>query len=217
MTTGKTDQTAPIVTTLPGPAYYMCGLTFDGTLLWHSDQDAKMVYAIDPGDGHVIRQFDCAKVRADLTYDGRLLCQVGGRPKRVVLLEPEDGSVVGEKPVPPASGRLTGLEWSQDGFWMILRGPTTVQLRDHETMTVRRQFPAMGEFPSGLTYADGVVVYGDFEEGTLHAMDPASGKHLGSASTGSKPTGLTWDGRHLWYCDFPATSFRAIALASVLD
>lgn len=211
-----TDTTAHIVRTLPGPSDYMCGLTFDGTLLWHSDQDAAKVYAVDPGDGRVVREFDCQKVRADLAHDGRWLCQVGGRPKRVVLLDPENGAVVGEKAVLPASGRLTGLESSAEGFWMILRGPTTVQLRDHETMTVQREFPAMGESPSGLTYADGVVVYGDFDDGTLYAMDPHTGEHLGSVPTGGRPTGLTWDGEHVWFCDFPTRSFRAVAPASVL-
>jgi outer membrane protein assembly factor BamB len=203
------------VTTLPGPAGYMCGLTFDGSLLWHSDQDAARIFAIDPADGRVVRQFGCEHVRADLTYDGKLLCQVGGRPKRVVLIDPETGEAVGEKPVLPSSGKLTGLEMGPEGFWMVLRDPTTVQLRDYESMTVQREFPAKGESPSGLTYAGGVVVYGDYDEGSLYAMDSRTGEHLGSLSVGSSPTGIAWDGEHVWYCDFPARSFRAVTLDSL--
>ncbi|ONI76341.1 hypothetical protein ALI144C_37430 [Actinosynnema sp. ALI-1.44] len=215
MPAGKIE-TAPIVTTLPGPAGYMCGLTFDGTLLWHSDQDAERVFAIDPADGSVVNEFGCTMVRADLAHNGRLLCQVGGRPKRVVLIDPATGAVVGEKPVLPSSGRLTGLESSAAGFWMILRGPTTVELRDPQTMEVIKAFPALGESPSGLTYADGVIVYGDYDDAVLHAMDSSTGAHLGTVAVPGRPTGITWDGRHLWYCDFAARSFRATELGSVL-
>jgi outer membrane protein assembly factor BamB len=215
MTTGKIEN-APIVTTLPGPAGYMCGLAFDGTLLWHSDQDAERIFAVDPADGSVVRSFACTKVRADLTHDGEVLCQVGGRPKRVVLIDPATGTIAGEKPVLPPSGRLTGLEHSAAGFWMILRGPTTVELRDPLTMEVQKSFPALGESPSGLTHADGVIVYGDYDDAVLHAMDSTNGTHLGTVPVAGRPTGLTWDGKHVWYCDFAARSFRAIDLESVL-
>ncbi|HEX6869801.1 MAG TPA: hypothetical protein VF163_01775 [Micromonosporaceae bacterium] len=194
----------------------MCGLTWDGTQLWHSDQDAETIYAVDPRTGAISRQFPCPHVRADLAFDGTYLLQVGDRPKQLVLIEPTTGEVVGSRPVPPASGRLTGTELGPEGIWMVLRGPTVVQLREYPTMEVTREFPAAGESPSGLTYAAGVVVYGDFDDGVLRAIDPASGEHLGQLAVPGRPTGVTWDGRLLWYCDFPARSFRAVSLSSVL-
>lgn len=216
MTIYSDSGTVEVLHTLPGPGGYMCGLTWDGGRLWHSDQEAEMIYAIDPRDGTVTRQYPCPDVRADLAFDGERLLQVGGRPKRLVQVDPGTGEVVGSKPVLPASGRLTGTELGPEGIWLLLRGPTVVQLRDYASMEVIRELPAQGESPSGLTYAAGVVVYGDFDDGVLRAMDASTGEHLAQMAVPGRPTGITWDGERLWYCDFPARSFRAVELAPVL-
>ncbi|GAA4447436.1 hypothetical protein [Phytohabitans houttuyneae] len=216
MTPRQDTALAEVIRTIPAPSAYMCGLTWDGTRLWHSDQDVETIYAVDPRDGTVTLEFPCPHVRADLAFDGASLLQVGGRPKQLVLVDPTTGEVTGMKPVPPASGRLTGVEMGPEGIWMLMRAPTVVQLRDYATMDVIREFPAFGESPSGLTYAAGTVVYGDFDDGVLRAMDPRTGTPLGEAPVPGRPTGLTWDGERLWYCDFPGRSFRAIALGSLV-
>jgi hypothetical protein len=202
--------------TLPLPGTYPCGLTWDGTHLWHSDQVAGEIYAIDPATGAVVRTLSCPSVRADLTFDGRWLCQVGMRPKRLVLIDPRTGAQGGLRRVLPASGRLTGVESGPEGMWMCLRGPTVLQLRDYPDMIVRREFPATGAEPSGLTHADGVVVHGDYVERRILATDPASGAVLGSVAVPGNPTGLTWDGEHVWYCDFPGRRACALRLDDVL-
>jgi outer membrane protein assembly factor BamB len=214
--TGATTRTATTIRILPGPGSYMCGLTWDGTHLWHSDQDARRIYAIDPADGSVVREHPCAWVRADLAHDGARLHQVGGRPKRMVVVDPGDGRVLEHHRVHPESGRLTGAEFGPEGLWMCLRGPTVVQLRDPTAARVLREFPARGSSPSGLTYARGVVVYGDHTDAVLHAMDARTGRHLGTLALDGHPTGLAWDGEHLWYCDFPSRSFRALAPSELL-
>ena len=200
--------------TIPAPARYLCGLTWDGTWLWHSDQEAERIYAIDPGTGAVVRQFPCPYVRADLAYDGHRLVQVGGRPKRLVLIDPETGELDSEKPVLPPSGRLTGTEFGPEGLWLVLRGPTVVQLRDYASMEVLREYPGPGDSPSGLTYAGGVVVYGDFDDGVLHSIDPDTGTHLGTAALAGHPTGITCDGDRLWYCDFSGRRLTALDLTA---
>src|SRR5262245_21927179 len=175
MTTRHDTPAAEVLRTIPAPSAYLCGLTWDGTWLWHSDQDAEMIYAVDPREGTVVRRFPCQHVRADLAFDGTRLLQVGERPKRLVLIDPTTGEVVGRKAVLPASGRLTGTELGPEGIWLLLRDPTVVQLRDYASMEVIREFPTAGESPSGLTYAAGVIVYGDFDDGVLRAMDPGTG------------------------------------------
>lgn len=215
MSSPVTASPIEVVRSLPGPAGYMCGLTWDGRWLWHSDQDAARIYAIDPTDGAVRRSFTCRRVRADLTYAEGLLCQIGGRPKRIVLVDPASGEIVGTKPVLPANGRVTGLELGPEGMWLCLRAPAVVQLRDYATMTVRREHPVTGA-PSGLTYAEGHVLYAEFEEGLLHAVDAATGKPRATVRVQGHPTGLTWDGELVWYCDFAARRFKAVRLADVL-
>jgi outer membrane protein assembly factor BamB len=200
----------------PTPGDYPCGLTWDGHLLWHSDQTAGFICAIDADTGSVAHTIGCPDVRADLTFDGTRLCQVGGRPKRLVIVEPWTGSVVGHKEILPASGRVTGVELGPEGLWMCLREPMVVQLRHYSSMRVRREFPVPGSSPSGLTYADGLVVYGEFDSGTLHSIDPATGAHIASVEVEGRPTGLAWDGDRLWYCDFPGQAIRSIDRASLV-
>jgi streptogramin lyase len=212
MTPHETKATSPLIRILPAPATYLCGLTWDGTRLWHSDQEARKIYALSPATGTVLREFPCVWVRADLTHDGTHLCQVGGRPKRIVLVDAETGTVKGHKEVAPASGRLTGLELAPDGLWMCLRGPTVVQLRDYTTMTVLREYPVPGDSPSGLTVAGDLIVYGDVAEAVLRTLDSRTGKITGVISVPGRPTGLTWDGRQLWYCDFPGRAIRSLGL-----
>jgi|HubBroStandDraft_5_1064220.scaffolds.fasta_scaffold00623_11 hypothetical protein len=198
------------------PADYPCGLTWDGAHLWHSDQDAASIYAIDRMTGVVVRTFSCDLVRADLTFDGSMLGQVGGRPKRLVLVDPETGEVTGHREISPPSGRVTGVEIGPEGLWACLRAPTVVQLRSYPAMQVTREFAVPGDGPSGLTYADGLVIYGEYEASMLHAIDSADGSYLGSTRVDGRPTGIAWDGTRLWYCDFPGRAIRAIDRDSLL-
>lgn len=216
--TERAEAAVPVVASRPGPARYMCGLTWDGERLWHSDQGAGTIYAIDPDDGTVVRTLDCPSVRADLTWHDGLLCQVGGRPKRIVLVDPVGGGVVGERQVLPASGRLCGVEAAPegDGMWMGLRAPAVIQLRDAVTMAVRRELDVDG-LPSGLTYVDGVVLYSEFEHGTIRAVDATTGAMLAVARVPGRPVGMTWDGGHVWYCDFAARRFNAVRLDDLLS
>ena len=214
MTSGPAQAIAPVVRAVPGPGRYMCGLTWTGGYLWHSDQEAGKIYAIDPADGTVAATLDCPQARADLTCHDGLLCQVGGRPKRLLVIDPATGQLAGQKEVPPPSGRLCGIEMGPEGMWMCLRDPSVVQLRDYATMSVLREYPVPGE-PSGLTYADGVVVYSEFQAGLMHAFDTRSQTMLGTTAVRGHPTGTTWDGTLLWYCDFRAREFAAVELGAV--
>lgn len=215
MTIPGVDTTLPIVRELPAPGTYLCGLTHDGEHFWHSDQEAGEIYALDPATGAVVRTLSCRRVRADLTVGGGALCQVGGRPKRILLIDPDSGRVVAEREVAPASGRLCGVEASGVMMWMGLRAPSVVQLRDVETMAVRREFAVPGT-PSGLTVAGDVVIYADFEAALLRAVDGRSGRLLGEALVEGRPVGLTWDGALLWYADFAGRRLVAVRMADLL-
>jgi sugar lactone lactonase YvrE len=215
MTSWPTGTNVPVLTALPAPGTYLCGLTWDGALLWHSDQEAGTIVAVDPATGSVVHTLSCSRVRADLAYHHGRLCQVGGRPKRILLVDPETGDIVDQKQVPPPSGRLCGIEMGPEGMWMCLRKPAVVQLRDFDTMSVQRELPVQGD-PSGLTYVAGVVLYSDFEAGLIRAVDTVTGELLAVVQVAGRPTGLTWDGKQLWYCDFPARQFTAISLDDVL-
>jgi outer membrane protein assembly factor BamB len=213
---GKQSITGADPNSLPTPGRYLCGLTWDGEQLWHSDQEAARIYAIDRATGRVTRTYRCDDVRADLAFDGSMLCQVGGRPKQLVLVDPASGDVTGRRKILPASGRVTGVEFGPEGLWLVLREPNVVQLRDYPAMTVQREYRVPGEGPSGLTYADGIILFGEFNTAMLHAIEAGTGAHIASAEVQGHPTGLTWDGERVWYCDFGARMLRALDLADLL-
>jgi glutamine cyclotransferase len=216
MTSWPTRRKVPVLSSLPAPGNYLCGLTWDGEYLWHSDQGAGTIVAVDPADGSVVRTLDCPRVRADLAYHDGWLCQVGGRPKRILLIDPKTGDIVDEKQVSPPSGRLCGIEMGPEGMWMCLRDPPVVQLRDFDTMSVQRELPVVNS-PSGLTYVDGMVLYSEFEAGMVRAVDTMTGTILAAVPVAGHPTGMTWDGEQLWYCDFEARQFKAIRLDDVAN
>lgn len=213
----ETDRppAVPCARSIPAASAYLCGLTYDGRRLWQSDQDEGRIYALDPARGERLRTLSCPKVRADLTYHDGRLWQVGGRPKRLILLDPETGEVVAERAVDPPSGRLCGVEAGPEGLWMCLRGPSVVQLRDFADLSVQREFPVPAE-PSGLTRAPGLVIYSEFETGIVRAFDTRTEEMVGEVAVEGHPTGLTWDGYQVWYCDFEARRIRSIRLADLL-
>lgn len=205
----------PVARSVPAPGRYLCGLTHDGRYLWHSDQEAGKLFAVHPAHGEMVREVSNPRVRADLAFHDGLLHQIGGRPKRLVLIDPETGREVGEKPVDPPSGRVTGVEAAPEGLWLCLRAPSVAQLRDPRTMEVLREFPIEGE-PAGLTWAGGRVLYAEFETGVLRAVDDTTGEPVAEVTLEGHPTGLTWDGYQLWYCDFEARRLKSVRLAEVL-
>jgi hypothetical protein len=215
MTSSDRSATVPVVRSLPAPGEYLCGLGWDGRLLWHSDQAAGEIYALDPSDGRVERTLGCPRLRADLTCHEGLLWQVGGRPKRLLLIDPVSGADVGERPVVPASGRLCGVEAAPEGIWLGLRAPAVVQLRDTATLRVRRQFPVDGQ-PSGLTVHGDVVLYADFEESLIRAVDTATGELRAAVPVEGRPVGMTWGDDLLWYGDFAARRLKALRPDDVL-
>jgi hypothetical protein len=194
--------------TLPSPGTYLCGLAWDGTNFWHSDQLAGTMYALDPVDGSVLRAFPCPGARADLTYGEGLLYQIGERPKRLLVIDPATGELVGRKPIKPSNGLVCGVEWAPEGFWLCLRRPGRIQLRDVATMTIQQEFLVDGS-PSGLTVAGRTVYYSDFEGQNLRGYDTVSGEQVFYADVPGRPTGMTYDESDIWYADFPAKLFRA--------
>jgi outer membrane protein assembly factor BamB len=204
------------VTSIPGPSEYMCGLTWSGTRLWHSDQQAGQLYALDREDGRVQRQLRCASVRADLAWSGTHLWQIGMRPKRFLVLAEDDGAQVGRVAITPSNGRVTGAEFAPDGIWMLLRAPQVLQLRTvvGDQTEIVRELGVPGEHPSGLTYADGTVYYGDFDQRLIRGLDVSTGEVVLEYPTAGSPTGLAWDGELLWYCDFQARRLRALDVSA---
>lgn len=190
------------------PGTHLCGLAWDGENLWHSDAATDAVYALDPATGEVRARFACPSVRTGITWTGELLVQIVGRPKRLCYLR-RDGEIVGYRPLDPPGERFCGIEADGPALWLGLEHPGAVELRDGHTLQTRRAFAVEGDV-AGLTLAPGVVVYADHRAGLVRAVHAGTGELLGRRRVAGAPTGLTWDGTLLWYCDYDAREICAV-------
>jgi hypothetical protein len=65
----------------PAPGSHLCGLTWDGSQMWHSDAGTSTIYAIDPASGEIRAKIPCPGVRTDLTWTGAHLIKTVEQPK----------------------------------------------------------------------------------------------------------------------------------------
>jgi streptogramin lyase len=183
---------------LPAPGRHLCGLAWDGEALWHSDAGTETIYRLDPTDGRVLRELPCPAVRTCLSWDGRLW-QVAGRPKALRCLDPETGEVLGELPLP--SEDCCGIEVDGDEFWVSWVEGERIERRHLSDGAFIAAFPAERRV-AGITFALGLLWYAVDEHGIVVAVEAATGRERLRERVEGTPTGLTWDGKRLWYADF---------------
>lgn len=199
---------------IPVRALKLCGLTWSGEFLWFSEAVSNQLMALDPHTGEVEHRIACPGVRTDLTTMDGLLVQVVGDERRLRVVDPQDGRCVGEMPNPRPGHQLSGLEATRDGLWLGYEDLRLVELRDRRTFdlidTYKVKYPV-----AGLTVSDHYVAYADHRAGTVNMFDLDSRRDVASYSVAGNPTGITWDGRRIWYCDFTTLQLRAIEVPGI--
>lgn len=199
---------------IPVRAIDPCGLTWSGELLWFSESVSDQILAIDPGTGAVVHRVPCPEVRGDLTTIAGKLVQVVGDRLALRFLDPSTGELVQELPNPRPGNRLCGLEATSVGIWFgyadlrtaELRSPIDLELID--TVHLRRQV-------AGLTASDRYVAYSHRQTGTINLVDIERGREVASYDVAGNPTGVTWDGTRIWYCDWGTLQIRAIEVLGI--
>lgn len=195
-------------------AIKLCGLTWSGEYLWYSEAVSSQIAALDPHSGKVIRRLDCPGVRTDLTtIDGRLM-QVAGDERALRLIDPETGEWLGELPNPRPGNVLCGLEATRHGIWLGYEDLRQVDLRDPHGLGLIETFPVRHSI-AGLTVSDNYLVYADHHAATINLYDVARRRELASYSVAGNPTGVTWDGSRVWYCDYTTLQLRAIEVPGI--
>ncbi|WP_320066142.1 hypothetical protein [Micromonospora sp. RTGN7] len=201
---------AESVRDIPVPARRLCGLAWSGQFLWFSEADQGRIMAVDPIAGTVERRIDCPDVRTDLaTRDGHLLQVVGGE-RALRAIDPDSGAIVAETPAPRPGHKLCGLEVSRHGTWFGYEDLGLIDLRDGDGRLLKTI--AVTGAVAGLTVSDRHLVYADHPAGSVTVVDLASGLEVVSYAVTGNPTGLTWDGSRIWYCDYTTSHLRAVTL-----
>ncbi|WP_026421241.1 hypothetical protein [Actinokineospora inagensis] len=202
---------AGIVRDLPLQALELCGVTWSGEFLWYSESFTGRIAAIDSLTGDQAGEIACADIRADLTtLDGSLL-QVVGAGRDLRMLDPDDGHVVAEFANPRPGHTLTGLEAGRDGLWLGYQDLKVLDLRDPSDFHLIDCVPVRRP-PSGVTVSDGFVVYSDHRGSMITLVNPDDHREQVSVRVWGNPTGLTWDGSLIWYCDHATLQLRAVEL-----
>jgi len=198
---------------IPVRALKLCGLTWSGEFLWFSEAVSNSIMALDPATGEVERRLSCAGVRTDLTTLSGNLVQVVGEHRALRVIAPDNGDTLMELPNPRPGNVLCGLEAARDGIWFGYEDLRVLDLRDEhgaliDTIPISRPV-------AGLTVSDHYLAYSDYRAGTINLVDIRLRREVASYDVAGNPTGITWDGSRIWYCDYTTLQLRAIEVPGI--
>jgi len=69
---------------------------------------------------------------------------------------------------------------------------------------------------AGVTVTDQHIAYSSYKAANIHLLDPGTKKVVATIRVEGNPTGITWDGQFLWYCDHTNVALRAIEVSQFL-
>lgn len=192
----------PINKSIQCPGRQLAGLTWDGKSLWVTDCGEGVLVRFSP-EGSLLGRLPCQDATTGLTYKDDALWQVvhDGQLRK---LRTDTGQSALHS-IASYHGELCGIEWTPKGLWMGYAGvqESTLRLVGHDGATCVTEIPLVG-IVSGVTAIDhDSVLWADYAASSVTMMSVSSGLTLGVFDLNGHPTGITWDGNHLWYCDEP--------------
>ncbi|MBV9445844.1 MAG: hypothetical protein JO345_08110 [Streptosporangiaceae bacterium] len=205
---------AGTVRDIPVRALKLCGLTWTGEYLWYSEAVQNHIAALDPVSGEIMQRIPCPGVRTDLTSIGGNLVQIAGENRVLRVIAPDSGDVIRELPNPRPGNVLCGLEATRHGVWLGYEDLRVVDLRGADGLRLIDSFPVRHPI-AGLTVSDDYLAYSDYRAGTINLVDLSDHHEVVSISVHGNPTGITWDGSLIWYCDYATFQVRAIEVPGI--
>ena len=203
----------------PGPQPN--GIQAAGAGLWCIDQVDLKVYLLDWATGATLQEFQTATQHSSgITLDGDgNLWITSTWELDVVKIDPRTGMELARYPDPGAGltaqaeqagpdGTRTGshgIEWRAGRIYLAAPPTQRLHVMDAATWEQLRTLPVPGLRPHGLGWNhDGRLWIADTSAGTVHAMDPETGRihDVFRVAEPDEVHGLTVrDGHEIWYCD----------------
>ena len=208
----------------PGPQPN--GIQAAGAGLWCIDQVDLKVYLLDWATGATLQEFQTATQHSSgITLDGDgNLWITSTWELDVVKIDPRTGMELARfpdaggsasprrpsRPVATASRNGTrtgshGIEWRAGKIYLAAPPTQRLHVMDAATWEQLRTLPVPGLRPHGLGWNhDGRLWIADTSAGTVHAMDPETGRihDVFRVAEPDEVHGLTVrDGHEIWYCD----------------
>jgi len=181
------------------------GLAWDGTNLWASDDNKKLIYKLNPSTGEVKSSFSSHTYNIrGLAWDGSNLwiIEISGSASIIHKLNPNNGEIVSSFTIP--NSYLHGITWDGTNLWVA--DAKSDDRRDR----IYKLNPATGDVINSLSSPAGKNTLGLAWDGTnlwvadegskrIYKLNPATGEVISSLSSpAGAPWGLTWDGTYLW-------------------
>jgi glutamine cyclotransferase len=199
---------------IPVHALKLCGLTWSGENLWFSEGILNQIIAVDPVTGEVVQRISCPGVRTDLTTLAGRLVQVVGDERTLRVIDPESGDTAAVLANPRPGAVLSGLEATRYGVWFGYEDLQVIDLRSADGLRLIDTIPVRAQ-PAGVTVSDNYIVYADYRGGTINLVDVHEGREVACYDVAGNPTGVTWDGSRIWYCDHTTLQLRAITVPGI--
>ena len=184
------------------------GLAFDGSYLYCGiyGVNGGWIYRIDPATGTYTPFFVGEQEDAfGLTYDGQHLWttdHVGSSTTPAFAMKLDwNGDILSQFDMP--DHYMSGIAYDNGDFWVARYYDDPGHLyKVSETGMVIHQFDGPDDQPWDLAMQDGNIWIADYYGNMLYYVDSATGSVISSnPSEGEDPSGIVWDGKHLWYCD----------------
>lgn len=198
------------------PGTSLCGLTWDGSYLWHSDGTTDLIYRLDPLTGETLGRVDCAQVRTELVYEGGVLWQIAGQPKRIVKIDPESGNRIDSMDLGIKVEHICGLDVDDQRFWLSQKDTGDIEARSKYTGE-REVMYNVGEPADGIVVLNDTIWYTSYSNRVLGAFDRTTKDIVAREQIAGKPTGICWDGDLIWYCDYERNQINAVQVTGDIE
>lgn len=126
-----------------------------------------------------------------VTWDGRHVWFATG--DRLNALDPASGKTLRSIDVAAHAGTAF------DGQHLFQIAEDRIQKIDPQTGRVLATIPAPGGSDSGLTWAEGTLWVGEYQDRKIHQIDPETGAILRTIESNRFVTGVTWVEGQLWH------------------
>jgi glutamine cyclotransferase len=126
-----------------------------------------------------------------ITYDGQHVWFAVG--ERLIAFDPVSGKTLCSIDVAANAGTAF------DGRHLFQLGADRIQKIDPKTGRVLATIPAPGDGCSGLTWAEGTLWVGQYQDRKIYQIDPETGAILRTIESNRFVTGVTWIDGELWH------------------
>ncbi|KAA0968778.1 PQQ-binding-like beta-propeller repeat protein [Pseudomonas sp. ANT_H12B] len=126
-----------------------------------------------------------------VTFDGQNVWFATG--EKLNALDPASGQTLRSINVAAHAGTAF------DGEYLFQIAEDRIQKIDPQTGRVLATIPAPGGSDSGLTWAEGTLWVGEYQDRKIHQIDPKTGTILRTIESNRFVTGVTWVEGQLWH------------------